>query len=84
MKELYHYNNFKRTTGPHKDIINADNIWGDCTLIWGNAQHLTGDVTSLHGDVSGLSGDATYCYSTGDFLYIGDVANGTATSVEIK
>jgi hypothetical protein len=83
MKELYHYNNFKRTTGPHRNLINTYNIWGDCTRIHGDAQNLTGDVTSLHGDISGLSGNATYCYSPDDSLYIGDVANGPATTVEI-
>tara|TARA_R110000851_G_scaffold6202_2_gene25299 strand:- start:1202 stop:1462 length:261 start_codon:yes stop_codon:yes gene_type:complete len=71
---LYHTNdNFKRTTGPNKDIINTENIRGNCTYIQGNAQNLTGDVSGLRGDISGLSGDATNCFSPFNYVYIGDI-----------
>ena len=77
MTELhyYYYHTLKRTTGPHKDLYNTENIVGNCTHIWGNAQNLTGDVSWLHGDISGLIGDATNVtlYLSVNYLYIGEV-----------
>jgi hypothetical protein len=75
VKELYHYYNFKRTTGSEEDLYNTDNIVGECTYIRGNAQNLTGDVTWICGDVTGLSGDATGIayYSPINYVYIGDI-----------
>jgi hypothetical protein len=70
---LHHYNNVE---GPHKGIINTENIRGCCTYIRGNAQNLTGDVSGLHGDISGLSGDATNVtlyVSISVFTVIGDI-----------
>jgi hypothetical protein len=59
---LWHFSfgayNLDPTEGPHKDLINAENIWGNCTEIVGDARNLIGDVSRIHGDISGLSGDA--------------------------
>jgi hypothetical protein len=61
MKELFHYdpNSCSYTEGSSAGLINAKNIWGDCSYIKGNAQYLTGEVSHITGDVSGLWGDAT-------------------------
>tara|TARA_R110000851_G_scaffold6202_3_gene25302 strand:- start:102 stop:362 length:261 start_codon:yes stop_codon:yes gene_type:complete len=73
MKLYHNTDTFMGEPGPHKGIINTDNIINDCTHIRGNAQNLTGDVSGLNGDITGLSGNATNCYSPWSDLYIGDV-----------
>jgi hypothetical protein len=75
MTLYHHYYNFKRVTGPTKDVYNADNIVGECTYIRGNAQNLTGDVSGICGDISGLCGDATNVtlYLSINYVYIGDI-----------
>ena len=80
MKELYHTNdNLKRVLGPHKDVINTDNICGNCSDLRGNAQNLTGNVALIYGDVTGLWGNATDSYAPGSYLYIGDITNAADT-----
>jgi hypothetical protein len=60
MKILYHYTSgIHNKLGPHKNITNTYNIWGNCTGITGSAHNLIGDVSGLIGSVTGLSGDAT-------------------------
>tara|TARA_R110000850_G_scaffold82430_7_gene177099 strand:- start:28 stop:306 length:279 start_codon:yes stop_codon:yes gene_type:complete len=83
MKELHHYTGYNKILGPHKDLYNTENIYGNCTHIQGNAQNLTGDVSSLSRDVTGLSGDATGIayYSLGNYLYIGDVTAMRASTI---
>jgi hypothetical protein len=62
MKELFHYHDDiqgyeNRAQGPHKNLINADNITGDCTDVSGDAKNIFGDVSRIWGDVSGISGE---------------------------
>jgi hypothetical protein len=75
MKELRHYAGMVVATGPHSDLVNADNITGNCTRIFGSARNLTGDISGLTGDVSGLRGDATgallYMH---EYTYFGDIS----------
>jgi hypothetical protein len=61
MKELYHYTatTLDEHAGPKFNLINTENIWGNCTGIRGDARNLIGDVSGLNGNVSGLNGDAT-------------------------
>ena len=79
MKELYHFSYAaatKRVAGPHSDITNTENIWGDCTRILGSARNLTGNVSGLNGTVTGINGDATgsrlYMFR---YTYFGDITN---------
>jgi hypothetical protein len=79
MKELYHFGYAtatKRVAGPHSDITNTENIWGDCTRMLGSARNLTGNISGLNGTVTGLNGDATgsrlYMFT---YIYFGDITN---------
>jgi hypothetical protein len=78
MKELHHYSSIYQyaVTGTHRDIINTQNIRGNCTGIRGSAHNITGDVSGLHGDVTGLSGDcANIALYFPDDLYVGDISS---------
>ena len=83
--KLHYYNaKFVRILGHHKNIVNTNNIWGDCGNIRGNAQNLTGDVTGLHGDISGLSGNATLYYirfTTRGSILFGDFTAPAPSSI---
>jgi hypothetical protein len=91
MEELYHINYAgyagKRVTGPHSDLFDTDNIWGNCTRALGSARNITGDISGINGTVTGLSGNANgvglYMYT---YIYIGDIAGAwkDAPIIEIK
>jgi hypothetical protein len=50
----------RRHLGANPDLINADNIWGDCSHLYGDARLVSGKVTSRHrGHIGNLSGDLT-------------------------
>tara|TARA_R110000851_G_scaffold6202_4_gene25307 strand:- start:838 stop:1104 length:267 start_codon:yes stop_codon:yes gene_type:complete len=75
--KLYHHNDRGMwALGPHKNIINTENIVGCCDGLRGNAQNLTGDVAGIYGTVTGLSGDATNVtlYVSIAYLYVGEVS----------
>jgi hypothetical protein len=77
MEKLYHINYANtRVPGPHSDIVNADNVRGNCINVCGNARNLTGDISGLTGDVTGLYGDATgvtvYLHFYGS-MYFGNI-----------
>jgi hypothetical protein len=62
--------------GPHESIINADNIWGNCTHIYGDASNLIGNITNVRGDVSGITGAVAIFSSFNATGLFGEVTGG--------
>jgi hypothetical protein len=91
MKELFHVQEYtgERVTGPHSDLFDTENIWGNCTWITGSAGNLTGDVSGVHGDVGGLCGnaDGIRLITAGAYMYFGDITgldNHVGVQVEMN
>jgi hypothetical protein len=84
MKELFHVQDLtfaqRNKSGPHQNLINTDNIWGDCTNIRGDASGITGDVSGLRAHVTNIWGNV--CNLTGSVSGLGGDVTGLSGNAD--